>query len=530
MITVVQNTDSKTLNVLLIEDNPGDARLIQETLAEADTTHFELTHMNCISAGMERLAEGGIDIVLLDLSLPDSQGLETFVKIHSQASDVPIVVLSGLYDETIAVKAVHRGAQDYLVKGYVDNNLLVRSIRYAIERHRMLEEMEKTQQQQMQIKDQFLSHISHELRTPLTATHQFVTIILDGLAGDLNPEQREYLEIALKNINQLKNMISELLDITRSETGKLNVNPWPISIAEVISDTLNTLKAAATEKGIILTSDIHNDLPSVFADKNRVQQILINLVDNGIKFTTEKGMITIRAKLFDKDPNFLCIEVSDNGCGINQEETQMIFDRLHQIQNSVEDSRKGLGLGLYICKMLVSRHGGRIWVKSRLGEGSTFYFTLPIYTLADLLSPIIVKGNRFVDSVAFIKVEVSFSGRLLSAKTVENVRSEVESILRNSTIPSQDVVLPMTTRTKRGLIFFIVACAGKSGVDVIRQRLMKQLSHSRDIKCAIFDTTISNNIIDIASRTCDKTLEQRVKDMSTCIEKLIQATINERKD
>ena len=122
--------------VLLIEDNPGDARLIWEMLAEVKGSPVDLKYADRLSSGLERLAEGGIDVILLDLSLPDSEGLDTFAQVHARAPQVPIIVLTGLDDESLAVKAVREGAQDYLVKGQVDGRLLVRAIRYAIERHR----------------------------------------------------------------------------------------------------------------------------------------------------------------------------------------------------------------------------------------------------------------------------------------------------------------------------------------------------------------------------------------------------------
>ena len=133
--------DTKQIQILLIEDHPGDARLMRELLAEVKSPAFELEWVERLSLGMKRLAEGGIDVVLLDLALPDSQGLETFIRLHSEAPEVPIVALTGLNDEAFAVEAVQKGAQDYLVKGQVDSNVLARSLRYAIGRHRMQEEL-----------------------------------------------------------------------------------------------------------------------------------------------------------------------------------------------------------------------------------------------------------------------------------------------------------------------------------------------------------------------------------------------------
>ena len=135
--------DDRHIKVLLIEDNPGDARLIREMLAEVRGATFDLEWVDRLSAGLERLAEGGFDMVLLDLGLPDSQGIDTFVTLQAQAPRVPIIVLTGLDDEALAVKAVQEGAQDHLVKGQVDSHALVRSIRYAVERHRLLRELEQ---------------------------------------------------------------------------------------------------------------------------------------------------------------------------------------------------------------------------------------------------------------------------------------------------------------------------------------------------------------------------------------------------
>jgi len=137
----MKKVDDKPIKVLLIEDNPGDARLIQEMLAEVGTASFDLEWADRLSRGLERLARGDIDVLVLDLSLPDSPGVDAFTKTHIEAPTVPIVVLTGLDDEKVGVRAMREGGQDYLIKGQVDSNLLVRSIRYAIERQRLMEEV-----------------------------------------------------------------------------------------------------------------------------------------------------------------------------------------------------------------------------------------------------------------------------------------------------------------------------------------------------------------------------------------------------
>ena len=251
------------------------------------------------------------------------------------------------------------------------------------ERTKLQEALELIRQDQMRFKDEFLSHVSHELRSPLTAIKQFTTILLGGLAGDLNKEQREYQQIVLKNIRQLQSMIDDLLEVTRLETGKLTVEPERVSVMIAVTDTFNTLKGSARAKGVTLSYDLAPNLPSVNADPTRLRQILIILLDNAIKFTPAGGSVTVKAHLLHADTRLLLLEVSDTGVGINPAITENIFERLYQVSERTEGSRKGLGLGLYICKELVMRQGGTIWAKRRAHKGSTFSFTLPVFSLGN---------------------------------------------------------------------------------------------------------------------------------------------------
>jgi signal transduction histidine kinase len=176
-------------------------------------------------------------------------------------------------------------------------------------------------------------------------------------------------------------MIDDLLEVTRLETGKLTAEPERVSVANAVTDTFNTLQETARAKGITLSCDLPPDLASAQADPTRLQQILIILFDNAIKFTSDGGVATIKARLSQEDPRFLLLEVSDTGCGMSPEITERIFERLYQVSERLQTSRKGLGLGLYICKELVMRQGGQIWVESQPQQGSTFSFTLPVKPL-----------------------------------------------------------------------------------------------------------------------------------------------------
>ena len=189
-------------HILLIEDNPGDADLVRLRLVESKSE----VHVNCVPRLSDALACLDAEtpsLVLLDLNLPDSHGAETFRQVLKKAPNVPVVILSGQDDEALAIKAVHHGVQDYLLKGNITGKQLGRALRYAVERQGLLRALDITRKQQLEFKNQFLSHVSHELRTPLTCIHQYVTLLLDGLAGPISPDQTDHLKTVLKSVNLL---------------------------------------------------------------------------------------------------------------------------------------------------------------------------------------------------------------------------------------------------------------------------------------------------------------------------------------
>src|SRR6202142_2646915 len=271
-------SDAST-HVLLIEDNPGDADLVRLRLVEGKLP-VEVSCAQRLSDALAALDKDLPAVVLLDLNLPDSHGAETFRKVLEKAPHVPVVILSGQDDEVLAMKALHQGVQDYLVKGNITSAHLERAMRYAIERQALLHSLEISRKQQLEFKNQFLSHVSHELRTPLTCIHQYVSILMDGLAGNVSGEQQEHLRTILRSVNQLGAMVRDLLEATRAEAGKIRLDPRCLSIAEPLRSAGAMLKAAAREKRISL--DVYADaaIPFVLGDPERILEVLINLIDN----------------------------------------------------------------------------------------------------------------------------------------------------------------------------------------------------------------------------------------------------------
>lgn len=280
-----------------------------------------------------------------------------------------------------------------------------------------MSELARVRETQLRMKDELLSRVSHELRSPLTAVYQCVTVLLDGLVGEMSADQREYLTIALRNVKQLKSMIGDLLDVARSKTGKLVVVPHETDLSKLIASAMDTVNANAQAKSLTLSSEIAEKLPSAYADPQRVQQVLVNLLDNAIKFTPAGGAIRLRAKTSEKADEsgaaFLEVSVSDNGCGIAPEDHERIFQQLYQVDQNIDQKRMGLGLGLYISRDFVARMGGRIWVESRLGGGSSFSFTLPVYCAEHAITSLVrdrltlAKAAGKTAAVAVVRVAVA---------------------------------------------------------------------------------------------------------------------------
>jgi signal transduction histidine kinase len=499
--------NSGRTNVLLIEDNAGDADLLRLRLLEGGA-QVDVNCVDRLSAALASVANQPPAVVVLDLTLPDSHGPDTFRRLHDRAPDIPVVILTAVDDEEIAVKTVQQGAQDYLLKGEVDGKQLARSIRYAVERQALLTSLETGRRQQLQFKDEFLSHVSHEMRTPLTSIYQFASILFDGLAGPVPAEQREHLETILNSVTQLQAMIHDLLETTRAVSGKLRIEPRGIEIGEVLQASITLLQSTAQEKQIDLKLAVDDKLPLVYADVDRVQQVLINLIGNAIKFTPPGGSILAKACLVEIDPGFIYVSVSDTGRGISAEAKPSIFERMYQAPETFDNSRTGLGLGLYIAKELVELHGGRISVASQPGEGSTFTFTLPRFSLGKLLIPLITHQGRLRDDLVLIRVDLSsppststFRGKAASQRCRE--------ILQRCIYPDRDLVLPGLGNREADERFFIVASTTLELAEIIMARIRKQLDGCPELK-ASGDFNVSSSSLELPQAEGEVQLEKLV--------------------
>jgi PAS domain S-box-containing protein len=339
-----------------------------------------------------------------------------------------------------------------------------------------LEEAQRTEvrisKEQLQAKDQFFSHVSHELRTPLAAIDWFATNLSEGLLGEMTLEQGEHLDTIVSNVKQLERMIDDFLDLSRVDAGKLSISSCQMAVASIVDEALSTCRAKTRAAALSLEAEIGPDVPLVWADPDRTRQVLINLIDNAIKFTPPGGTVSVSVQVAD-DPDFVCVSVADSGCGITMENRDRVFERLFQELGGLDASRKGLGLGLFISKELVTLQGGRIWVESEIGRGATFSFTVPVFSLRRILAPVLSARHLEAGTMTVITVEMSPGHETADAKD-QRLR-ETRRVMNASVIAGQDLVLPRIFGPASPEPFFIVASTDESGADVIVRRIQEQL-------------------------------------------------------
>ncbi|MCA9924988.1 MAG: GAF domain-containing protein, partial [Anaerolineales bacterium] len=240
----------------------------------------------------------------------------------------------------------------------------------AIENARLYEAAQEADR----LKSAFLASMSHELRTPLNSIIGFTGIILQGLAGPLNEEQKKQMGMVQNSARHLLSLINDVLDISKIEAGQLEIVSKPFDMREAVNKLVRTLTPLAAEKGLTLMTKMAPEIGIIVSDQRRVEQILINLINNAIKFT-EYGEVVVECRTKD---GFVLTEVADTGIGIKEENLGKLFIPFRQIVTGTSRSHEGTGLGLSICKRLVNKLGGEIWVESKWKVGSKFIFTLPL--------------------------------------------------------------------------------------------------------------------------------------------------------
>jgi signal transduction histidine kinase len=359
------------IRILLVEDDPEDAEYLAAILDRAHDVQFEIERVDRLSSALTAATKTRPDVVLLDLTLPDAEGLKTVRRARLGFGSIPFLVLTGFHDEALGVDAVQEGAQDYLVKDKLDAGLIIRAVRYAIERQRAADEAANLRQREA-LQREFVANVSHELRTPLTAIKASLESLRRGGLSD-PPTRERFIAAIERQTEHLARLVEEMLAVATLESGGLGANPQALELGTIVRQMLDDFASKAAAAKISLSADGFDKM-RVWADPDHLIEILHNLTENAIKYNKTGGSVRITAQESD---GAVEVTVSDTGVGIAKDETPLIFTPFHRTRYATSKKISGTGLGLSITKRAVERNGGRLWFESDPGKGSHFHFTLP---------------------------------------------------------------------------------------------------------------------------------------------------------
>ncbi len=374
--------------ILVVEDESGTRVTLCGVLEEAG---YEVTEAEKGAQALELIRDGRYNVIITDIRLPDVGGMAILELAKEINPDVAVIMMTGYASIETAVNAVNEGAYAYFVKPVNMDELktaiinALRQQRLSRENKRLVDDLQRSNKllfaankqlrEATEAKSVFLAHMSHELRTPLNAIIGFSDLLLDGIAGSINDKQRQCLQDILSSGRYLLNLINDVLDLSKIEAGKMEAKPESLKLADVVDDVITTVRPMLVESGHELFISIADDVPPVYADRSRLRQVLLNLLSNAIKFTPAGGKLRLAAVM----KNEWCqVSMIDNGIGVKRENQARIFEPFTQADTLPGETKQGTGLGLALSRQLVELIGGKIWVESEYGKGSTFTFTIPL--------------------------------------------------------------------------------------------------------------------------------------------------------
>jgi len=380
--------ENQTIKVFVVDFASANILKIKGALSRVPGMSYDISWPQIGENILKKVEEEKSDVILLSYNLTGLNGLEMLADLQYKELSGPIIMLADAKDKEFAPQAIREGAYDCVIreKGFEEGLPIIMHnamavFRAAKERERLqkeiaakkmeLEAANKKLQQLDKIKSDFVSNVAHEFRTPLAIIKGNVDLVNKGGLGPVAPVQKEMLDGAINIVNRLSRLVNDLLDISKIESGKMELKKEPVQMNKIIEENLIIFDKMIKDKKQGLQKDLARDLPEVSADKDKVTQVFINLLSNAVKYTPESKEIRIKTVNLEKE---IMVEISDAGEGVAPDNLDKIFDKFTRV---TAEKKEGTGLGLPIAKDIVSLHKGRIWVKSELGEGSQFYFTLP---------------------------------------------------------------------------------------------------------------------------------------------------------
>ncbi len=397
--------------------------------------------------------------------------------------NVPIDNLKAQYEKLLKDHEALQEEFKKLQKQSADHDWGIQKTNESIKiLYKELEKKNKELQKLDQLKSDFVSTVSHELRTPLAITTEGLSLVLDGVLGPLTEKQKKILTTGKRNIERLHTIINDLLDISKIEAGKIEIKSGFIDFRKILINHLESFQSVVNAKKITLQSSLPKAAVYLYIDEDKIIQVMNNLLNNAVKFTPEGGGIMVGMTV-NRDE--VLVSVKDTGVGINEEDMTRLFEKFQQFSRAPGPGIKGTGLGLAICKSLVELHGGQIWAESRVGKGTTFFFTLPCYEklrarFSDQFNDILESARTVNKSVSLlaIKLEELHKNDVPDEEQLAMfVTNEMLRLLRKVVTGPQDKIFLYQRET----IFVVLPETNKAGAGAvanrIRQAAVKQDFH-----------------------------------------------------
>lgn len=366
--------------ILVVDDDRASLDLLVDTLA---TQHYEVWPTSNAEQALKVAREHAFDLYMIDVMMPGVSGYElcAMFKADEALRDVPIIFVSAVGDMQVKVIGFKVGGVDYVTKPYHRDELLARVKthldlrRQAFEIARLKEAEVEQLRRVTQLKDEVLRMVAHDIKNPLSIIVGYIQLIQinneDYLAK--TPQTAEHFKIMRRNVDKILGMVRDLLDLARMES-RIEAHTRFISVNILMQRAVEDQTLAAHEKRIQLTAHPLAEDVMILVDPDRISQVLENLIGNAIKYTPDSGQVELLAEV---RPGEVVLMVRDNGLGIPAEDIPHLFDKFYRVNSPEHRKRSGSGLGLAIVKTLVEMHGGKVWAESALGQGSTFFVSLP---------------------------------------------------------------------------------------------------------------------------------------------------------
>jgi signal transduction histidine kinase len=369
-----------TLHVLVVDDEPGIRSGVSRILGNYTVGYpfmdedfdFHLIEAGTGEDAIEVLNNQPVDVVLLDNKLPGIDGIEVLEYINQQNFDLAVMMITSYASLDLAIKATRNGAYNFMPKPFTPQEL--RASIENVAKHLFLKRMtRKMQEEGKQIRFQFLSVLSHELKSPINAVEGYLKMMQEKQFGNKIEDYDRIIDRSLTRLKGMRNLIMDLLDLTKIESGKKERKMRDVNLAEVAKMAMDTMEPYAIQRSIKMKLDVQGD-PQLLADANEMEIIFNNLISNAVKYNKEGGKVDVYICDRGKD---LEVKVSDNGIGMSPEESDKIFQDFVRIKNSKTKEITGSGLGLSITRKMIEQYNGTIEVESKPDEGTTFTLSIP---------------------------------------------------------------------------------------------------------------------------------------------------------